>query len=61
TLIGIVCIGPVGASWLFWVEVVLLAEFAAFWVVQTLELWDDEESAARVERHHAEQSSAAVR
>ncbi|MGC5257720.1 hypothetical protein ACPXCG_15330 [Gordonia sp. DT218] len=64
TLIGIVCIvcivciGPVGASWLFWVEVVLIAEFGVFWVVQTLELWDDEESAARLERQHAEQSSA---
>jgi hypothetical protein len=29
------------ASWLFWVEVVLLALFAAFWVFQTAENWDE--------------------
>jgi hypothetical protein len=27
-------------SWLFWVEVVLLALFAVFWVFQTAENWD---------------------
>ncbi len=29
------------ASWLFWVEVVLLALFAAFWVFQTAENWNE--------------------
>jgi hypothetical protein len=28
-------------SWLFWVEVVLLALFAAFWVFQTAENWNE--------------------
>lgn len=28
-------------SWLFWVEVVLLALFAVFWVLQTAENWDE--------------------
>jgi hypothetical protein len=28
-------------SWLFWVEVVLLALFAAFWVFQTTENWNE--------------------
>ena len=26
--------------WFFWLEAVLLVEFAVFWVVQTVELWD---------------------
>lgn len=26
--------------WFFWLEAVLLVEFAVFWVVQTIELWD---------------------
>jgi hypothetical protein len=26
--------------WFFWLEAVLLLEFAGFWVVQTVELWD---------------------
>lgn len=29
------------SSWVFWVEVVLLALFAAFWVLQTAEFWDE--------------------
>jgi hypothetical protein len=29
------------SSWLFWVEVVLLALFATFWVLQTAENWDE--------------------
>ena len=28
------------SSWLFWVEVILLALFAVFWVFQTAENWD---------------------
>ncbi|MYR08696.1 hypothetical protein GTV32_21345 [Gordonia sp. SID5947] len=55
TLLGIICVHSASQSWVFWVEVALLAEFATFWVVQTLELWDDEESAALVERQDAEQ------
>jgi hypothetical protein len=29
------------SSWLFWVEVALLALFAGFWVLQTAENWDE--------------------
>ena len=27
--------------WLFWVETALLVQFVAFWVLQTVEFWDD--------------------
>lgn len=44
-------LGPAGTpdEWVLWVEVALLVSFAAFWVTQTVDYWEDgvpEESAA---------------
>jgi hypothetical protein len=45
TLIGVVTLHLVLADswrlWIIWLESALILEFAAYWVVQTIELWDD--------------------
>ncbi len=36
----VVAAGLSGSSWIFWVEVVGIASFTVFWIIQTAELWD---------------------
>jgi hypothetical protein len=40
TVPSVIVAALVGRSWIFWVEVVGIASFTLFWIIQTAELWD---------------------